>query len=277
MSNSEQKSIILIAPQKGLVGIDFADIWKHRELLYFLALREIQVRYKQTAIGILWVVLQPLLTTVIFSIIFSSLARFDTANIPYPVFALSGLIIWLFVHSSVTMASNSFVNNPAFVTKVYFPRLIVPLASSVAGVFDLIFSLIMLAALLAWYWIVPTTSILLAPVFLVMSIVLATAFGTLFSALNIRFRDVKFALPFLLQVWMIASPLFYPASLVPERWRYLYAINPLVGIIEGFRSSIFGTPFDWPLIGISAVSLLFLSIFSLFIFTWLEDKFADVI
>lgn len=277
LRNISPKNTILIEPQKGLTSLDLGEIWKNRELLYFLAWREVKVRYKQTAIGVLWVILQPLLTTIIFSVIFSNMARFDTAGTPYPIFALSGLVIWLFVHSSVTMASNSFVNNPAFVTKVYFPRLIVPLASSLAGAFDLIFSILMLAALLIWYLILPTVGLLLAPLFLLMAVMLATAIGTLFSALNIRFRDVKFALPFILQVWMIASPLFYPATIVPEKWRYIYAINPLVGIVEGFRSSIFGTQFDWPLIAVSVASLLVLSIFSLFTFNWLEDKFADVI
>lgn len=277
MSQPDYKRTTLIVPHKGLAGLNLAEIWEYRELLYFLTWRDIKVRYKQTVIGILWVLLQPLLTTVIFTIIFSTFARFETVNVPYPVFALSGLIIWLFVHGSVTMAALSFVNNPTFVTKVYFPRLIVPVAASVAGAFDLIFSLVVLAGMLAWYRVVPAASILLVPLFLVMGVLLSVAVGTLFSALNVRFRDVKFALPFILQVWMIASPLFYPSTLVAESWRYIYAINPMVGIVEGFRSSIFGTPFDWPVIGVSAASLAVLLVFSLFTFSWLEDKFADVI
>ena len=277
MSQPDYKRITLITPHKGLAGLNLAELWEYRELLYFLTWRDIKVRYKQTVIGILWVLLQPILTTLIFTVIFSAFARFDTVNIPYPVFALSGLIIWLFVHGSVTMAALSFVNNPTFVTKVYFPRLIVPVAASVAGAFDLIFSLLILAAMLAWYGIVPSAAMLLAPLFVVLGVFLSVAVGILFSALNVRFRDVKFALPFILQVWMIASPLFYPASLVAEKWRYIYAINPMVGIVEGFRSSIFGIPFDWPLIGISCASLAVLLVFSFFVFRWLEDKFADVI
>lgn len=277
MSRPDYKRITLITPHQGLAGLNLAELWEYRELLYFLTWRDIKVRYKQTAIGILWVLLQPLLTTVIFTVIFSAFARFDTVSIPYPVFALSGLIIWLFVHGSVTMAALSFVNNPTFVTKVYFPRLIVPVAASVAGAFDLIFSLLILAVMLVWYGIVPGAAMLLAPFFVSLGVLLSVAVGTLFSALNVRFRDVKFALPFILQVWMIASPLFYPASLVAENWRYIYAINPMVGIVEGFRSSIFGTPFDWALIGISCASLVVLLVFSFFVFRWLEDKFADVI
>lgn len=277
MSRPDYKRITLITPHQGLAGLNLAELWEYRELLYFLTWRDIKVRYKQTAIGILWVLLQPLLTTVIFTVIFSAFARFDTVSIPYPVFALSGLIIWLFVHGSVTMAALSFVNNPTFVTKVYFPRLIVPVAASVAGAFDLIFSLLILAVMLVWYGIVPGAAMLLGPFFVSLGVLLSVAVGTLFSALNVRFRDVKFALPFILQVWMIASPLFYPASLVAENWRYIYAINPMVGIVEGFRSSIFGTPFDWALIGISCASLVVLLVFSFFVFRWLEDKFADVI
>jgi lipopolysaccharide transport system permease protein len=277
LSEPDYKRTTLIAPHRGLAGLNFSELWAHRELLYFLTWRDIKVRYKQTAIGILWVVLQPLLTTIIFTGIFSTFARFDTANVPYPVFALSGLIVWLFVHASVTIASTSFVNNPTFVTKVYFPRLIVPVAASIAGAFDLLFSLVMLLVLMVWYWIEPTPAILLAPVFLFLGFLLSVAVGTLFSALNVRFRDVKFALPFLLQVWMITSPLFYPADLVPEKWRLLYAINPMVGIVEGFRSTLFGTPFDWTLIGVSCISLLVVLGLSLLVFAWLEDKFADVI
>lgn len=277
LSKPDYKRTTLIAPHKGLAGLNLAEIWEYRELLYFLTWRDIKVRYKQTVIGILWVLLQPLLTTIIFTVIFSTFARFETANIPYPVFALSGLIIWLFVHGSVTMAALSFVNNPTFVTKVYFPRLIVPVAASVAGAFDLIFSLLVLAGMLAWFRVVPSSSVVLAPFFLFLGVLVSVAVGTLFSALNVRFRDVKFALPFILQVWMIASPLFYPSNLVGEEWRYIYAINPMVGIIEGFRNSIFGTGQDWLMIGVSCVSLAVLLVFSLFVFSWLEDKFADVI
>ncbi len=277
MSKPDYKRTTLIAPHKGLAGLDLAEIWEYRELLYFLTWRDIKVRYKQTVIGILWVLLQPLLTTIIFTVIFSTFARFETADVPYPVFALSGLVIWLFVHGSVTMAALSFVNNPTFVTKVYFPRLIVPVAASVAGAFDLVFSLLVLAGMLVWFGVTPASSVVMAPIFLVLGVILSIAVGILFSALNVRFRDVKFALPFILQVWMIASPLFYPSNLVAEKWKYLYAINPMVGIVEGFRNSVFGTAHDWPVIVVSCISLAVLLVFSLFVFSWLEDKFADVI
>lgn len=277
LKNAQQYKTTLIEPSSGVFGINFEELWSHRELLYFLTWRDIKVRYKQTAIGILWAVLQPVLTTAIFTAIFSTFAQFDSANVPYPLFALSGLMIWLFTHVSVTMASASFVNHPAFVTKVYFPRLIVPVAATLGGLFDLLFSIAILILLLFWYGVVPSWQIVFAPVFLFLAVFLAVAVGTLFSALNVRFRDVKFALPFLLQTWMITSPIFYPSTLVPEGFRLIFALNPLTGILEGFRSSIFGTPFDWVLIGVSIASMIVISVFSLITFQWLEDKFADVI
>jgi lipopolysaccharide transport system permease protein len=277
MNRTENQKVTLIAPAGRFVGLDLAGIWAYRELLYFLAWRDVKIRYKQTAIGIIWVVLQPVLTTAIFTVIFSRFARFDTGGVPYPLFALSGLMIWLFVHTSITMASTSFVNNTNLVTKVYFPRLIVPMAATIASLFDLLFGVAILAALMLWYGTFPDVQVTLAPLFLLLAILLAVGFGMLFSALNVRFRDVKFALPFLLQVWMIASPIFYPASLMSEKWKLIFALNPLTGILEGFRSSLFGTPFDWPVITISAVSTIGLTIISLLVFKKMEDDFADMI
>ncbi len=266
-----------IKPSGRWVRLDIRELWNYRELLYFLTWRDVKIRYKQTAIGIAWAVLQPILTTAIFTIIFSSFARFDTKNIPYPIFALSGLMIWLFVHSAVTLASGSFISNTNLVTKVYFPRLLVPLAAVLAGTFDLIFSLIILILMMVYYGILPSQVVLLAPIFLLIAICIATAFGTLFAALNVRFRDVKFALPFLLQVWMIASPIFYPADLLSEKWRLVFALNPLTGIIEGMRSSLFGTPFDWQIIAISLGSTFVFIFIALFVFKRMEDDFADLI
>ena len=274
---NETTQVTEIRPGGFVASLDLGEIWKYRELLYFLTLRDIKIRYKQTLIGVAWAILQPVLTTAIFTIIFSTFARFDTGTIPYPLFALSGLIIWLYVHTSISLASNSFVNNTSLVTKVYFPRLIVPLAAALATLFDLLFGFGILVILMLYFGASPNINILLAPLFILLALVLAVAFGTLFSALNVRFRDVKFALPFMLQVWMIASPIFYPADLLSEKWKLVFAINPLTGILEGFRSALFGAPFDWQVIGVSAASLIVLTIFSLFVFKKMEDKFADVI
>jgi lipopolysaccharide transport system permease protein len=266
-----------IKPSRSWVSFDLKDLWTYRELLYFLAWRDVKIRYKQTAIGIFWAILQPVLTTAIFTILFSNFARFETKDVPYPLFALSGLMIWLFVHTSITMASNSFVGNVNLVTKVYFPRLIVPIAATLAGLVDLIFSLAILIILMVYYGVELTWQIALAPVFLLLAITQTIAFGTLFSALNVRFRDVKFALPFILQIWMIVSPIFYPTSILSEKWRIAFAVNPLTGILDGFRSALFGTPFDWRVIGVSFVSTLILLVISLLIFKRMEDDFADLI
>lgn len=274
---TDSTEVTYIKPGGSVASLDLGEIWKYRELLYFLTLRDIKIRYKQTLIGVAWVVLQPVLTTAIFTIIFSTFARFDTKSVPYPLFALSGLGLWLFVQTSISLASNSFVNNTSLITKVYFPRLIVPLAAALATLFDLLFSLAILVILMFYFGVAPTAQIIAAPLFVFLTLVLAVAFGTLFSALNVRFRDVKFALPFMLQVWMIASPIFYPASLLSAKWRLVFALNPLTGILEGFRSALFGLPFDWQLIGVSCASLAVLTLLSFFIFKKMEDKFADLI
>lgn len=266
-----------IQPSGSRFRLDLKEIWTYRELLFFLTWRDIKVRYKQTAIGVAWVILQPVLTTAIFTIIFSNFARFDTQDVPYSLFALSGLLIWLFVHTSVSMSSMSFVNNVNLVTKVYFPRLIVPIAATLASLFDLLFGLVLLLATMAYFEIGPTVNVFAAPLFVGLALLLAIALGTLFSALNVRFRDVKFALPFLLQVWFIASPIFFPLAILPENWKLVFAINPLVGILHGFRSALFGTPFDWNTIAISTVSVFALLIVSFAIFKRLEDEFADTI
>lgn len=274
---NESTQVTEIKPGGFIASLEFGEIWKYRELLYFLTLRDIKIRYKQTLIGVAWAVLQPVLTTAIFTILFSAFARFDTGNIPYPLFALSGLIIWLYVHTSISFASNSFVNNTSLVTKVYFPRLIVPLAAALATLFDLLFGFGILVILMIYFGVLLTPAVLLAPIFILLALILAFAFGTLFSALNVRFRDVKFALPFMLQVWMIASPIFYPTNLLSEKWKFVFALNPLTGILDGFRSALFGTSLDRDVMFVSLTSLIVLTIFSLFVFKKMEDKFADVI
>jgi len=269
--------ITKIKPSGSWIHLDIRELVRHRELLYFLTLRDVKIRYKQTAIGVAWAVLQPVLTVAIFTVIFSRFAQFDTGKIPYPLLALSGLIIWLFVHNAISMASTSFVSNTNLVTKVYFPRIILPASAALAGLVDLAISLVILTLFAIYYRTIVTWQVALAPIFLVMAIVLTISFGTLFSALNVRFRDVKFALPFMLQVWMIASPVFYPASILSEKWRLVFAINPLTGILDGFRSSLFGAAFDWQVIAISLVSTVVVALFSLFVFKWMEDDFADIV
>ncbi|MCA1590680.1 MAG: ABC transporter permease [Acidobacteria bacterium] len=274
---THETQITKIEPRASWPKIDFKELWRHRELFYFLAWRDVTIRYRQTLIGVFWAVLQPVLTTAIFTVLFSRLAQFDTGGVPYPLFALSGLVVWLFIHSSITTASNSFIGNTNLVTKIYFPRLIVPIAAVAAAVLDMLIGLATLGVVMIYYKAVPSPALIFAPVFIISAVILAASLGILLSAVNVRFRDVKFALPFALQVWMIASPIFYPISILSEKWRLIFAVNPVTGIIEGLRSALFGVPFDLSMILISHASLIFVVIISLFIFSSMEDDFADLI
>ncbi|MDQ3063475.1 MAG: ABC transporter permease [Acidobacteriota bacterium] len=273
----QETPVVKIKPSSSWLSLDLKDLWIYRELLYFLTLRDVKVRYKQTAIGVLWAILQPVLTTAIFTVIFSQFARLDSLQIPYPLFALSGLLLWLFVNTSIGTASNSLVNNSNLVTKIYFPRLIVPLAATLSGLIDLALGFLLLVGMMIYYGIAISWQIVFAPFFIVLAILLALSFGTLFAALNVRFRDVKFALPFALQIWMFISPIFYPADILSEEWRIVFAFNPLTGILEGFRAALFGGEFDWFAVGVSVATTMILMVLSVFIFKRMEDDFADLI
>jgi lipopolysaccharide transport system permease protein len=273
----QETQIVKIKPSSSWFNLDLKDLWVYRELLYFLTLRDVKVRYKQTVIGVLWAILQPVLTTAIFTVIFTQFARLDSLQIPYPLFALSGLLLWLFVNTSIGTASNSLVNNSNLVTKIYFPRLIVPLAATLSGLIDLALGFLLLVGLMIYYGIAISWQIVFAPFFIALAILLALSFGMLFAALNVRFRDVKFALPFALQIWMFISPIFYPASILSEKWRFVFALNPLTGILEGFRAALFGGEFDWFAVGVSVAMTMILMVLSVFVFKRMEDDFADLI
>lgn len=273
----QETPIVKIKPGSRWLDLDLKDLWTYRELLYFLTLRDIKVRYKQTAIGVLWAILQPVLTTAIFTVVFTQFARIESLSVPYPLFALGGLLLWLFTSGSITTASNSLIGNSNLVTKIYFPRLIVPLAATFSGLIDFVLGLALLGGMMVYYGVALTWQIVFAPIFIGLTVLLALSFGTLFAALNVRFRDVKFALPFALQIWMFASPIFYPSSILSERWRVVFAFNPMTGIIEGFRAALFGGEFDWFAVGVSAGLIFILAVFSLFVFKRMEDDFADLI
>ncbi|MGI8788101.1 MAG: ABC transporter permease [Pyrinomonadaceae bacterium] len=273
----QETPIVKIKPDNSRLNLDLKDVWIYRELLYFLTLRDVKVRYKQTAIGVLWAILQPVLTTAIFTVIFSQFARFDSLQVPYPLFALSGLLLWLFVNTSITTASNSLVGNANLVTKIYFPRLIVPIAATLSGLIDLALGFLLLVGLMIYYGVALSRQMIFVPIFIALAICIALSFGTLFAALNVRFRDVKFALPFALQIWMFLSPIFYPSNILSAKWRVAFAFNPLNGILEGFRAALFGGEFDWFAVGVSVVLTFVLMIFSLFVFKRMEDDFADLI
>jgi lipopolysaccharide transport system permease protein len=271
------QEIIKIKPSGSWTNLDLAEIWKYRELLYFLTLRDIQIRYKQTFFGVFWAILQPVLTTAIFTVIFTNFARFDSNSAPYPLVALSGILLWFFINYAITNAGNSLISNTNLVTKVYFPRLIVPISATLAGLIDLIIGIALLIILMFYYGVAISTQIIFAPIFITLAVVFAISLGVMFAALNVRFRDIKHALPFGLQVLMFASPVFYASENMSEKLRFILAFNPLTGILQGFRSSLFGTPFDLFAIAISVAFTLILLIVSLFIFKRMEDDFADLI
>ena len=274
---SPPNTVTKIEPSQWRNLLAWQEFWKYRELLYFLTWRDVKVRYKQTAIGVLWAILQPVLTTAIFTVIFSRFARFDSIDVSYPLFALSGLLIWIFVSSSINTAGNSLISNSNLVTKVYFPRLIVPISATLGSLIDLILGSLILLGLMFYNRVNLTWQILLVPFFVGLAVLLAASLGTFFAALNVRFRDVKHTLPFALQIWMFASPVFYPPDILSEKWRFLLAFNPLTGVLEGFRSSLFGKPFDWFAVELSVVITLILASVSIFVFTRMEEDFADYI
>ncbi|MBW4054709.1 MAG: ABC transporter permease [Proteobacteria bacterium] len=273
-----KKPFKIIEPSKGLFQLELGGVWQSRELLYFLIWRDVLTRYKQTAIGAAWVVLQPLITMILFTLVFSRLAKIPSDGIPYPVFAFTALLPWSYFAQALARTSNSVVGSSNLVTKIYFPRLLIPLAASLAPVVDLIFSFLILLVLMVWFKIVPTWGLLALPLFLGLTIMTALAVGLWSSALNVKYRDVGSIIPFLTQIWMYASPIAYPVSLVPEKWRLLYSLNPMVGVIEGFRWALLGNKSpDFMVMAVSATVVTFLLAGGVIYFKKMEQTFADVI
>jgi homopolymeric O-antigen transport system permease protein len=269
--------LFVVEPRKPRELVNLKDLWAYRELLYFLIWRDVKIRYKQTFLGAIWAIIQPLLTMLIFFLIFSKVAKIGSEGIPYPVFAFAALLPWTFFANAITLSGNSVVNSANLITKVYFPRVIVPIAAVCAGLVDLAVAFPMLLALMLYYQIGLTLNLLLLLPLVILTTLLAIAVGLWLSSLNVKYRDVKFAIPFLVQIWMYSSPIAYPSSVVPARWRLLYSLNPFVGIVEGYRSALFGRPFDWTTMTVSLLITLLLLIFALLQFRKMESSFADII
>jgi lipopolysaccharide transport system permease protein len=267
----------LLRPESAGVQLNLADLWAYRELLYFLTWRDIKVRYKQTLMGVLWVVLQPLLTMVIFTLVFTRFVKLDEGAIPYPLFAYAGLLLWTFFSVSITSGTNSLISNTSLVTKVYFPRAFIPAAAVGAGLVDLSVGAVPLLGLALYYRVHVTWGLLLLPFFVLLAALLALAVGMAASALTVRYRDLRHALPFMLQLWMFASPVLYPSNLVGAKWRWAFAANPMTGVLEGFRAALTGQPFDWALVAVPAAVAPALACAAFYVFRRLEDTFADVI
>jgi lipopolysaccharide transport system permease protein len=269
--------IITIQPSRSFSTQKLRELWAYRELLYFLTWRDVKVRYKQTALGAAWAILQPLFMMLIFTIFFGRLAGIATSGIPYPLFALAGLVPWTFFANSVTASSNSLVGSANLITKVYFPRLLVPAAAMFAGLVDFLLAFILLAALMIYYQVVPTIQLLFLPVLVLLTSLFGLGVGIWMSALNVKYRDVRFALPFLIQLWLFVSSVIVPSSSIPAKWRWLLWLNPMSGIIEGYRSALFGLPFDWPTLGIASFLTLIVLLYSTYSFSRVERSFADII
>jgi lipopolysaccharide transport system permease protein len=270
--------VIKIKPSKGWAPLNLRELWAYRELVYFFTWRDIKIRYKQTVLGAAWAVLQPLLAMLIFSIFFGRLAGMPSDDIPYPLFSYSGMVIWLFFANGVTNASNSMVESANTIKKVYFPRLAIPLGAILSGLVDFVLAFILLLGMMAYYGIWPTINVLWLPLLLLLALVTALGVGLWFSAMNVLFRDVKYATPFVIQAWLFATPIAYPSSLVPEPWNIIYGLNPMAGVVDGFRWALLGVDSKpGPMLAVSAVVSVIIFISGTFFFRRMEKTFADVI
>jgi lipopolysaccharide transport system permease protein len=269
---------VVIRPSSGWRALNLTELWRFRELLWFLAWRDIKLRYKQTALGIAWAVLQPLLTMFIFTIFFGILAKVPSDGVPYPLFTLVALLPWQLFAFALTQSSNSLVAEQRLISKVYFPRLIVPVASVISGLGDFAVAFILVLALMAWYTVPLSWNLLVVPLLVVFAVATALAVGLWLAALNVQYRDVRYAVPFLAQVWMFATPVAYPSSLVPEAYRPFYGLNPMTGVVEGFRWALLNHE-EPPkvLMAVSAGTVLALLVGGMYYFRRLERQFADIV
>ena len=266
----------IIRPRPGWIAIDWRELWDSRELLAFLVWRDISVRYKQTVLGLAWAILQPVFTMVVFTVIFGNLAKMPSHGAPSPIFVYAGLLPWMFLSTAVTGASQSLVNQQALLTKIYLPRLFVPAASVGGGLVDLAVSFGVFAILMAIYGVMPGWGVLAVPFLVLLTLVASLGVGLALAALTVTYRDFRYVIPFMIQAWMYLSPVIYPVTLVPPKWQLLLAVNPMVGIIDGFRSALLGTPWNLPALAISTGCACTSLLFGLFYFRKTERRFADV-
>lgn len=269
---------IVIKPQKGWLSLNLAEIWRYRDLLSLLVWRDFSSRYRQSILGVGWAIVRPVLSVLVFTVIFGMVAKLPSDGIPYPLFSFAAMMPWLYFANALTNATNSVVVNGGLLTKVYFPRVVLPLASVASGLADLGIQFVLLLGLMFWYGVAPGWTLLVMPLFVLECMVVSLALGLWLTALNVKYRDVGHLVPFLVQIWMYMSPIVYASSLVPERWRALYSLNPMVGVIDGFRWAVLGqsSP-DWQILAISFAVVLLLFVTGLFYFRRVEETFADII
>jgi lipopolysaccharide transport system permease protein len=276
-SASQSVPVTLISSESSL-SLNLREMWDYRELLYFFVWRDIKVRYKQTALGAAWAIIQPFFTMVVFTIFFGGLAEIPSDGVPYPVFTFAALVPWMFFANALTQASGSLVEQERVITKVYFPRLLVPMAPIFAGLMDFTIAFTVLVGMMLFYGIVPTLAIVTIPFFILLATATALAVGLWLAALNVQYRDVRYTIPFVIQFWLFATPIAYPSSLVPEKWRALYGLNPMAGVVEGFRWALLGNvPAPGPLLAVSILTVFGLLLGGLYYFRRMEETFADVV
>lgn len=269
--------LAIIEPTKGLGSLNLLELWTYRELLYFLTWRDVKVRYKQTVLGAAWAILQPVFMMIVFSLFFGRLAGVDSKGVPYALFALAGLVPWTFFANAVTNSGNSLVGSTNLITKVYFPRALVPAAAVAAGLVDFIIAFLTLAAAMSYYKVGLTLNILMLPALVMLTTLFALAVGMWMSALNVKYRDVRFALPFLIQIWLFVSSVIVPSTALPQKWRWLLLFNPMSAIVESYRAALFGQPFPWQALGIATAITAAVLVYSAYSFSRVEKTFADII
>jgi lipopolysaccharide transport system permease protein len=267
-----------IAPSKGWVPLKLRELWEYRELLYFLVWRDIKVRYKQTALGATWAIIQPFFTMVVFSLFFGHLGKIPSDGIPYPIFSFVALVPWTFFANGLGQSSNSLVGSGTLISKVYFPRLIIPLASVFSGIVDFLLAFVVLLGMMLYYGLFPTLNVLWLPLFLLLALVTSLGVGLWLSALNVEYRDVRYVVPFITQFWLLATPIAYPSSMLHEPWRTIYGLNPMVGVVEGFRWALLkSNSAPGPMIAVSSGAALVILITGAFYFRRMEKTFADIV
>jgi lipopolysaccharide transport system permease protein len=277
-SKNSQTPTRIIEPEKGWVPLDLKEIWNFRELLYFLTKRDIKVRYKQTVLGGLWAIIQPFFTMVVFTLFFGRLAKVPSDGIPYPIFVYAGLLPWTYFANALSASGNSLVESTNLITKIYFPRLIIPTSASLAGLLDFFIAMIVLGAMMVYYRFAPNMGILLFPFLVGLTFLCAVGVGLWLSALNVEYRDIRYVMPFLIQLWLFVSPVIYPVSIVKREYQWLLALNPMGGVIEAYRSSLLGhKPINWFLLALSTIIILILFTSGLYYFRRMERSFADVV
>lgn len=276
--DSQELRVQRIEPSKGWVSLRLGELWEYRELLYFLTWRDIKIRYKQTVLGAAWAVIQPVLTVLVFSIFFGRLGKIPSDGIPYPLFSFAGLVPWTLFVYGLAQSSNSLVGSQNLIKKVYFPRLTIPIASLLAGIVDFLIALLILGIMMVYYGVTPSVQILWLPLFFLLTLVTSLGVGFWLSALNVEYRDVRFAVPFLTQFWMYATPIAYPSSMLPEPWRTLYGLNPMAGVVEGFRWALLGSHTEpGSIIFASAGVAVIMMVSGAYYFRRMERNFADVV